>query len=347
MPFLRPSRYHRPSARTAEMADNARQNQKLKCPRPAKAPAPSKNGVAGKGSPTCSAKTNAGSTTYPCRSKNSSVPCIPPSCSPVIFRPGRRFFQEPVYFANSAVCPHSPLMTNSRIRFLLRGAFSLLCSGSGREAASPGYPIAIAAIGSQPCGMSYASLAVSGSNPAIWCTTSPLAVASIESCRLAAPTSYCALRFGALFFANASCATAIPSTGAFFAQFALNSTSAPSYFSNFSASSFVATIYAHGCSLLLDGAHRAASNRLRSTSCGTALSLNARGLQRFWISSCTGNSTGAGWLICVLQWEDRLRYFAACFTISRSIVIATVSLTTTPPPSRFAFHFTPKSCRFT
>src|SRR5256885_1090187 len=76
------------------MADNARQNQKLKCPRPASAPAPSKNGVAGKGSPTCSAKTNAGSTTYPCRSKNSSVPCMPPSCSPVIFRPGRRFLYE-------------------------------------------------------------------------------------------------------------------------------------------------------------------------------------------------------------------------------------------------------------
>src|SRR5437016_4003726 len=188
--------------------------------------------------------------------------------------------------------------------------------------------MAIAAIGSQPCGMSYASLAVSGSNPAIWCTTSPLAVASIESCRLAAPTSYCALRFGALFFANASSATAITRTGAFFAQFALNSTSAPSDFSKFSASSFVATIYAHGCSLLLDGAHRAASNRLRSTSCGTCLSLNARGLQRFWINSCTGNSTGAGLLICVLQWQDRLRYFAACFTISRSIVTFTLDVST-------------------
>src|SRR5579859_3265418 len=152
-------------------------------------------------------------------------------------------------------------------------------------------------MGSHPCAMPYASLAVSGSKPAIWWTTNPRAVASSESCRLAAPTSYCAFRFGALFLANASSATAITSTGAFFAQFALNSTSAPSDFSKFSVSSFVATMYAHGCSLLLDGAQRAASNKLRSTSCGTGFSLNARGLQRFWINSFTGNSTGAGLLI--------------------------------------------------
>src|SRR5258707_702835 len=90
------------------MADNARQNQKLKCPRPASAPAPSKNGVAGKGSPTCSAKTKAGSTTYPCRSKNSSVPCIPPSCSPVIFRPGRRFLYEGLLLREFSSMPPSP-----------------------------------------------------------------------------------------------------------------------------------------------------------------------------------------------------------------------------------------------
>src|SRR5882724_382173 len=157
----------------------------------------------------------------------------------------------------------------------------------------------MAAMGSQPCGMSYASFAVSGSKPAIWCTTKPLAVASSASCRLAAPTSYCAFRLGALFFAKASSATAITSTGAFFAQFALNSTSAPSDFSKFSVSSFVATRNAHGCSLLLEGAQRAASNKLRKTSAGTGLSLNARGLHRFLMTSWTGYSTGAGLLILV------------------------------------------------
>src|SRR6267142_1383898 len=123
----------------------------------------------------------------------------------------------------------------------------------------------------------------------------------MESCRLADPTSYCAFRFGALFFANANSTTAIASTGAFFAQFALNSTSAPSDFSKFSWLSFVATMYAQGCSLLLEGAQRAASNKLRSTSGGTGLSLNARGLQRFLIRSFTGNSTGAGLLIIFLR----------------------------------------------
>src|SRR5262249_28842847 len=102
---------------------------------------------------------------------------------------------------------------------------------------------------------------------------------------LAAPVSYCALRFGVLFLANANSATAIASTGACFAQLALNSTSAPRDFSKFSRSSFVATMYAHGCSLLLEGAHRAASNKLRKTSGGTGLSLNARGLHLFLMSS--------------------------------------------------------------
>src|SRR5215475_3240681 len=102
---------------------------------------------------------------------------------------------------------------------------------------------------------------------------------------LAAPTSYCALRFGALFFANANCATAITSTGACLAHPALNSINAPRDFSKFSALSLVATIKAHGCSLLLDGAQRAASNKLRNVSAETGFSLNARGLHRFLIIS--------------------------------------------------------------
>src|SRR5215813_7151248 len=163
---------------------------------------------------------------------------------------------------------------------------------------------------------------------------------------LAAPVSYCAFRLGALFFAKANSETAIASTGAFFAQFALNSTSAPRDFSKFSGSSLVATMYAHGCSLLLEGAQRAASKRLRKSSDETGLSLNARGLHRFLIKSWTAYSTGAGLFIIDPQ-KSKPRYFAACLTISRSIMIVTVSPTTTPPPSMFAFHFTPKSWRFT
>src|SRR5882672_612440 len=169
----------------------------------------------------------------------------------------------------------------------------------------------------------------------------------MQSCKLAAPTSYWALRFGAPFFANASSATAITSTGAFLAQPALNPTNDPRDFSKFSGASLVATRNAQGCSLLLEGAQRAASKRLCKTSFGTGLSLNARGLQRFLIKSCTGYCTGAGLLIFFLLAPKgkQAAYFAACFVISRSIVIETVSPTTTPPPSRFAFHFTPKSCR--
>src|SRR5262249_27814694 len=88
MPFLRPSWYHKPSARTAATVARARQNQKLKWPRPANAPAARRKGVAGKGSPTCSAKTRVGSTTYPCCNKNSRLPCTLPICWLVIARPG-------------------------------------------------------------------------------------------------------------------------------------------------------------------------------------------------------------------------------------------------------------------
>src|ERR1700730_16114512 len=138
----------------------------------------------------------------------------------------------------------------------------------------------------------------------------PREVASTVSHALAAPTSYSALRFGVPLFANDSWATARAKTGACCAQVALPGTSTLTNLAKFSGSSLVATRYAHGCSLLLDGAHRAASKRLASTSGATGLSLKARGLQRSAIKSCTGKSVGA--LLCMnvsfryseLQWSQ-------------------------------------------
>src|SRR4029077_4910595 len=98
-------------------------------------------------------------------------------------------------------------------------------------------------------------------------------------------------------FANDSSATASAKTGACRAQVTLKGTSTLTNLAKFSGSSLVATMYAHGCSLLLDGAQRAASNKLCSTSGATGLSLKARGLQRSAIKSCTGKSVGA--LLCM------------------------------------------------
>jgi len=58
--------------------------------------------------------------------------------------------------------------------------------------------------------------------------------------------------------------------------------------------------YAQGCSLLLEGAQRAASKMLRRTSCGTGLSAKARGLQRSRISS---------WTIGIIAWCRFLHEF--------------------------------------
>src|SRR6266478_1623536 len=160
--------------------------------------------------------------------------------------------------------------------------------------------MASAAIGSHPAGIPNTWRAFSGSNPAIWWTASPRAVASTESRAVAAPVSYRALRLGASFFAKVSFATAIASTGALLAQLALNSTRILSILSKLSLSSLVATIYAQGCSLLLEGAQRAASKMLRRTSCGTGLSAKARGLQRSRISSWTGKSLGAGFCMSAI-----------------------------------------------
>src|ERR1700688_4731698 len=125
----------------------------------------------------------------------------------------------------------------------------------------------------------------------------PREVASTVSHALAAPTSYSALRFGVPVFAKDSWATARAKTGACCAQVTLPGTSTLTNLAKFSGSSLVATIYAHGCSLLLEGAQRAASKRLASTSGATGLSLKARGLQRSVMKSCMGQSVGA--LLCM------------------------------------------------
>src|ERR1700688_935394 len=125
----------------------------------------------------------------------------------------------------------------------------------------------------------------------------PREVASTVSHALAAPTSYCALRFGVPLFAKDSWETARAKTGACCAQVTLPGTSTLTNLAKFSGSSLVATMYAHGCSLLLEGAQRAASKRLVSTSGATGLSPKARGLQRSLMKSCTGQSVGA--LLCI------------------------------------------------
>src|SRR5437588_10862584 len=113
----------------------------------------------------------------------------------------------------------------------------------------------------------------------------PREVASVVSCDIAAPVSYCALRLALLFLAKANSETAKPSAYAFFAQLALNSTNGCRALVKFSLSSRVATMKAQGCSLLLEGAQRAASNKLRRSAGAIAVSENARGLQRSRMSS--------------------------------------------------------------
>src|SRR5258708_23116745 len=123
---------------------------------------------------------------------------------------------------------------------------------------------------------------------------------------------------------------------------------------------------AHGCSLLLEGAERAASNKLRRSAGEISFSEKARGLQRSRIKSLTGNSVGAGFFISLFSRDADRRdccpgcrdgaqhaaplrvcairsgeiYFATFLIISMSMVMFTSSPTTTPPPSMLAFHFT-------
>src|SRR5215813_7982179 len=59
----------------------------------------------------------------------------------------------------------------------------------------------------------------------------------------------------------------------------------------------------HGCSLLLEGAQRAASKRLRNVSGATYRSAKARGLQRLAMSSWIGNSAGGGFFIAFSKWK--------------------------------------------
>src|ERR1700746_3896606 len=128
----------------------------------------------------------------------------------------------------------------------------------------------------------------------------------MERSAVAAPVSYCALRLGVLFFAKDSSETANPRTAACFAQLTLNSTRGWSAFVKFAWSCLAATMKAHGCSLLLEGAQRAASNRLQRTAGAIALAEKARGLQRLRISSCIGYSVGAG--LCISS-SPRLLFF--------------------------------------
>src|SRR5579863_1596106 len=101
----------------------------------------------------------------------------------------RNFSSKNYFEMKSAVCPHLPLMTNSRMGLRTRGAVSRSRYGWGREAGSPGWPMANAAIASQPAGISKTSRAVSGSNPAIWWTRIPRDMASVERYAMAAPES--------------------------------------------------------------------------------------------------------------------------------------------------------------
>src|SRR5260370_31153963 len=76
MPFLRPRMYQTESAERAAMATKNNEAQKLRWPVPANAPAAKTTGSEGIGRPSCSAKTQASRTTYPCLMRNSSVLCI-------------------------------------------------------------------------------------------------------------------------------------------------------------------------------------------------------------------------------------------------------------------------------
>src|SRR5258708_17028853 len=76
IPFLRPRMYQTESAERAAMATKNNETQKLRWPVPANAPAAKTTGSEGIGRPSCSAKTQASRTTYPCLMRNSSVLCI-------------------------------------------------------------------------------------------------------------------------------------------------------------------------------------------------------------------------------------------------------------------------------
>src|SRR5882724_11562618 len=78
IPFLRPRMYHTESAERAAMATKNSEAQKLRWLVPANAPAAKTTGSEGIGRPSCSAKTQASRTTYPCLMRNSSVLCIEP-----------------------------------------------------------------------------------------------------------------------------------------------------------------------------------------------------------------------------------------------------------------------------
>src|SRR5882672_1638592 len=76
MPLRRPREYQMESAATAASTTYTSEAKRLRWPVPASAPAASNNGMEGRGSPICSAKTQPSRTVYPCWRRNSTVRCM-------------------------------------------------------------------------------------------------------------------------------------------------------------------------------------------------------------------------------------------------------------------------------
>jgi len=121
-----------------------------------------------------------------------------------------------------------------------------------------------------------------------------------RKCRLAAPTSYCALRFRCIVLGKRELRHGNHQHRGFLRPIRVELHQRPERLLKILRVVF----RCHDIRpRLLVAARRCPSrrfNRLRSTSCGTALSLKARG-STFWISSCTGKFHRCGLLIFVLH----------------------------------------------
>jgi hypothetical protein len=120
IPFVRPSSYQMVSGVIALNRHNNSATAMFSRPSPANAPAASKSGTDGIGSPPCSANTQTNTTRYPCRRMNFLRGTI---CA---------YFET-----NVAGSPQAPLITNSASGLRLRGATSRSCNCAGRESGSP------------------------------------------------------------------------------------------------------------------------------------------------------------------------------------------------------------------
>src|SRR5215470_4349732 len=341
MPFLRPSWYHKPSARTAATVANARQNQKLMWPRPANAPAARRKGVAGKGSPTCSAKTRVGSTTYPCRNKNSRLPCTLPSDSPVIACPGL-----PCLFYE--FCSMPPLTAHDKFADWLAVAGSFLSS--------------LIRLGQRGCIPRVTDCHRGNGLPALWNVVCLFRSFRIEASHLvhdeapgrrferklhASPADIIlSVSVGSIVFGERQFRDCNRQYRGMFRPVRIK------FHQRTERLLEIFTVVTRRDNVrprLLVVAGRRPSRRFKQASqhfrrdrlvaeCPWAPSILNQVLD--WIIYWR-------WFIHCRPQKNRLRYFAACLTISRSMVMVTVSPTTTPPPSMFAFHLTPKSWRFT